>query len=291
MNLDMQSTSHSDSRRPSPGCRRWLALAASCIAAFTAVAGAQHASDYTIGPQDVLSIAVLNQADLGGKFAVELDGSFSFPLIGRVAAGGLTVRNLETELRTRLANGFFNNPRVSVAIEQYRSQRVFVTGEVKNAGAYALVGDMTLIEVLAKAGSTTPEAGDEVVVVPGRPPGLAEAAAAAGASDVVRVNLRDLQSGAATVPNIDLRDGDTIYVPRAELAYVYGQVKNPGSYPVRSGTTVLQALSLAGGATPTGATNRLIVIRVVDGAKKELRINLTDVLQPGDTIVVPERFF
>jgi len=288
MNLDTQSTSH---RRPSSGRRGWLALVGACGVALTAVTGAQQAGDYTIGPQDVLSIAVLNQADLGGKFAVELDGSFSFPLIGRVVASGLTIPGLETELRTRLANGFFNNPRLTVAIEQYRSQRVFVTGEVKNAGAYALVGDMTLIEVLAKAGSTTPAAGDEVVIVPGRSPGAAEAAAAAGESDVVRVNLKDLQSGAATVPNIDLRDGDTIYVPRAELAYVYGQVRNPGSYPISAGTTVLQALSLAGGVTPTGATNRLNVIRVVNGEKKELRIKLTDVLQPGDTIVVPERFF
>ena len=287
----MRHAFHSDSPRPPSGCRRRIALAASCVVVLTAVTSAQHAGDYTIGPQDVLSISVLNQADLGGKYAVELDGSFSFPLIGRVAAGGLTIRNLEAELTTRLANGFFNTPRVSVAIEQYRSRRVFVTGEVKNAGAYALVGDMTLIEVLAKAGSTTAAAGDEVVVVPGRPPGVAEAAAAAGESDVVRVNLQELQSGAATVPNVDLRDGDTIYVPRAELAYVYGQVRNPGSYPIRSGTTVLQALSLAGGVTPTGATNRLNVIRVVNGAKKELRIKLTDILQPGDTVVVPERFF
>jgi polysaccharide export outer membrane protein len=90
---------------------------------------------------------------------------------------------------------------------------------------------------------------------------------------------------------VDLRDGDTIYVARAELAYVFGQVKTPGSYPIKTDTTVLQALSLAGGVLPTGAMNRTRVIRTLDGEKKELKVELTDIVQPGDTLVVPERFF
>ena len=72
---------------------------------------------------------------------------------------------------------------------------------------------------------------------------------------------------------------------------MFGQVKNPGSYPVQSGTTVLQLLSLAGGLTPKGAANRVVVVRVVDGTKKEAKIKLTDIVKPGDTVVVPERFF
>src|SRR2546422_9894753 len=107
---------------------------------------AQSTGDYVIGPQDVLSITVFDQADLGGKYAVELDGSFTFPSIGRIQAGGMTIRNFELELKKALADGFFKNPQVTVSIEQYRSQRVFVTGEVRNPGSYALTGDMTLIE-------------------------------------------------------------------------------------------------------------------------------------------------
>jgi polysaccharide export outer membrane protein len=88
-----------------------------------------------------------------------------------------------------------------------------------------------------------------------------------------------------------LNDGDTIYIPRAAHVYVFGQVKNPGSYPIHAGTTALQALALAGGVTPYAATNRVQVIRAVNGRKQELRIKLVDLVQPGDTIVVPERFF
>ena len=256
------------------------------------VALTQSAGDYVIGAQDVLSIAVYDQTDIGGKYAVELDGSFTFPLVGRVQAGGLTIRNFEGELKKRLADGFFKNPQVTVAIEQYRSQRVFVTGEVRSPGAYPLTGDMTLIEALAKAGSTTSNASEEVVVVRGTK-GVDGPIAidAAGDKEILRFNLKDLQSGAAAVRNIDLRDGDTIYVARAELVYIFGEVKNPAAYPIKTDTTVLQALSLAGGVTPNGAINRTKIIRVVEGDKREISVKLTAIVQPGDTIMVPERYF
>jgi len=254
------------------------------------VAWSQSAGDYVIGAQDVLSIAVFDQADLGGKYAVELDGSFTFPLVGRVKAGGMTIRNFEGELKKRLADGFFKNPQVTVAIEQYRSQRVFVTGEVRSPGAYALTGDMTLIEALAKAGSTTPNASEEAVVVRGTKDAEGPTSVESG-KEILRFNLKDLQSGAASVRNIGLRDGDTIYVARAELVYVFGEVKSPASYPIKTDTTVLQALSLAGGVTQNGAMNRAKIIRIIDGVKKEINVKLTEIVQPGDTIMVPERYF
>ena len=269
---------------------RFLSFALALVL-FSGITAAQSAGDYVIGAQDVLTITVFDQTDLGGKYAVELDGSFTFPLIGRVKAGGMTIRDFETEMKKRLAEGFFKNPQVTVAIEQYRSQRVFVTGEVRSPGSYALTGDMTLIEALAKAGSTTQNASDEVTVTRSAK-AAGEASAAGDGRETVRINLQSLQSGAASTQNIGLRDGDTIYVARAELTYVLGQVKNPGSYPIRSDTTVLQALSLAGGVTPTGAMNRTRIIRAsADAGKTEIKAKLTDIVQPGDTIMVPERFF
>ena len=266
---------------------RLLSLSLSVLL-LTGLASAQSAGDYVIGPQDVLTITVFDQADLGGKYAVELDGSFTFPLVGRVKAGGMTIRDFEADLKARLADGFFRNPQVTVAMEQYRSQRVFVTGEVRNPGSYALTGEMTLIEALARAGSTTQQASDEVTVVRGGKP---QEGSGAEGRETLRINLQHLQSGADLSQNVPLRDGDTIYVSRAELTYVLGQVKNPGSYPIRSDTTVLQALSLAGGVTPTGAMNRVRVIRAGADGKTEVKAKLTDTVQPGDTIMVPERFF
>jgi polysaccharide biosynthesis/export protein len=258
-------------------------------------------SDYVIGPQDVLTITVWDQEDLAGKFSVETDGTFTFPLIGRVKAGGLTLRDLEAELKRRLADGFFVNPQVTVSIEQYRSQRVFVVGEVRTPGTYVLTGDMSLIEILARAGSTLPSAGDQAVIV--HPavgtdvsgPLLPDAGTTASQSpeaqaEVTRVDIRDLQKGVLG-QNVRLRDGDTVFVPRADTAFVFGQVKNPGEYAVKNETTVLQALSLAGGVTDRGSTGRIKIVRLVDGKKKEIGAKLNDVVLPGDTIVVQERFF
>jgi len=264
-----------------------MALLATC---FTIAAHAQSAADYVIGAQDVLTIQVFDQADLGGKYTVETDGTFSFPLIGRVKAGGMTLRGFETELRQKLADGYFKNPQVTVGVETYRSQRVFVMGEVRQPGPVSLTGGMTLIEALARAGSTLPTASGEVAIV--RAPGAdGPVLPDDKAVDVVRASIKDLESGALQ-QNVALRDGDTIFVPRAESIYVFGQVKNPGAYAlVQRDTTVLQALSLAGGVTENGAMNRVKVIRILNGEKREVKVKLTDLVRPGDTVVVPERFF
>lgn len=259
-------------------------------------APAAQGTDYLIGPQDVLQITVFDQADLGGKYTVEADGTFTFPLIGRVKAGGLTLRALEGQLRRLLADGYFKNPQLSVAIEQYRSQRVFIVGEVRQPGTYTLTGGMTLIEALARAGSTQPSASGEALIVRPRSgativsPNVPTAEGTADGAEVLVVDIRELQSGALT-KNVELRDGDTIYVPQAETMFVFGEVRSPGSYPVRRNTTVLQALSLAGGATEFAALGRIKIVRTVNGRRTELKTKLEEVVRPGDTITVPRRFF
>jgi polysaccharide export outer membrane protein len=255
-------------------------------------AAAQSAADYVIGPQDVLLIQVFDQPDLGGKYTVETDGTFTFPLVGRVKAGALTLRGFERELKARLADGYFKNPQITVAIEQYRSQRVFVMGEVRQPGPVALTGGMTLIEALARAGSTLPTSSGEVSIVRGAPNGSEGGPLSDPdpGSEVFRASIRDLESGSLS-KNIELRDGDTVFVPRAELVYVFGEVKNPGGYAVQKNTTVLQALSLAGGVNEHAAMNRIQVTRIVNGAKTDVKVKLTDVVRPEDTIVVPQRYF
>jgi len=258
----------------------WLALPA----------GAQ--TEYIIGAQDVLTITVFDQSELSGKFAVDADGTFVYPILGRIKAAGLTVRALENEIKRLLTGDYLKNPQVTVGVEQYRSQRIFVHGEVRQPGTYALTGDMTLIEALARAGSTNATAGDEALIVRPRS-GTSRGPLLPGQqldAEVIHVRLADLQAGTLT-QNIALRDGDTIVIPRAKPVYVTGQVKSPGAYGVEAGMTVLQAVALAGGATDRGATGRIKIIRMVKGKNTEIKVKLTDIVQPGDTIVVPEKFF
>lgn len=248
---------------------------------------AQSPQEYQVGVNDVLTITVFGETDLSGKYAVAQDGTFTYPQLGRLKAGGLTLRAIEAELKRQLADGYLKNPQVSIAIETYRSQRILVLGEVRSPGEYQLNGEMTLLAALVRAGSTTPLAGREVVVVRAA---KGPVAAVDGDAETLRIELSELQSGAPGV-NVMLRDGDTVNVPKALSVFVSGQVKNPGAYPVEQGMTVLQVITLAGGLTDRGSDNRIKALRVVDGKQKELRVKLTDIVEPGDTIVVQERFF
>src|SRR5581483_4737810 len=95
-------------------------------------------NDYKVGPQDLLNITVFGESGLSGKFRVDGDGSFSFQYLGRVKADGLSVTEIAEVLRKRLADGYLRNPQVSVEIEQYHSQNVYVLGEVRAPNKYSL---------------------------------------------------------------------------------------------------------------------------------------------------------
>ena len=263
----------------------------------------QQAHDYVVGPQDVLVMTSYDQPELTSTFTIETDGTFTYPHIGRVRVGGLTLRGVETALKTELVDrGLFGDPQIAVAVEHYRSQKVHIVGEVRRPGTYPMMpGGMRLMEALAYAGSMLPGASGEMVIVPGSNTGLVlEAAitpiaAAVPSTDdpegVIRVNVRDLEIGDPS-QNVPLRRGDTIFVLRAESVYVFGQARNPGAYQLQhADTTVLQALCLAGGVTDRASTTKIKILRDVHGKMEEIRVALTDFVQPRDTIVVPERFF
>jgi polysaccharide biosynthesis/export protein len=245
-------------------------------------------TEYAIGPQDVLTIQVFGEPDLSGKYTVEQDGSFTYPQIGRIKAGGLTLRGLEQELKKQLTSGqILKNPQVAVAIENYRSQRILILGEVRSPGEYQLAGGMTLLAALARAGSTNTTAAREAVIVraPANPkPGEGSE------PEVIKVDLAELQAGNMSL-NIQLLDGDTINVPKAQSAFVSGQVKMPGAFAVENGMNVLQLITLAGGLTDRGSDGRIAILRNVNGKQKEIKAKLTDSVEPGDTIVVKVRFF
>lgn len=260
-------------------------------------------SDYVVGPSDVLAITAPGDASLTGRFTVETDDTFTYPLIGRVRAGGLTLRALEAELRSQLTDGgFYQNPEILISVEEYRNQNVFVLGEVQAPGMYSLSGELRLTDVLALTGSTLPTAGGEAVIVPAGSGGMADAssfaigrgpsdAAGASASPVTRVNLHDLQDGAFS-GNVLLNDGDAVFILRAGTIYLSGQVRNPGAYVLQnSDTTVLQGLSLAGGVTDLGARSRVEIVRIVDGEPTKIKVDLSETVLPGDTIVVPQTRF
>jgi polysaccharide export outer membrane protein len=209
--------------------------------------------------------------------------------LGRVKAGGRTADEVALSIKTRLADGYLRHPQVTVGVDQFRSQSVFVLGEVRTPGKYVLTGPVTLLDALARAGATTNDAGPEIQIlhpkdaVVGSPtlPNQRDA-------EVVTVNMREIQDGKLS-RNVRIRDGDTIFVPKAERFFVVGMIRNAGSYVLERNMTVLQAISTAGGVSERGSSRRIRIVRIVDNVRKEFDAKPTDIVQPNDTIVVRQR--
>lgn len=245
-------------------------------------------ANYVVGPGDVLAVHVFYEPQLSGSFRVENDGQFSYPFLGRVSAGGRSVASIATLLKDRLSEGYLRNPQVTVDVEQFRSQNIFVMGEVRTPGKYILSGSITLLDALAQAGSPTPSAGGEVLILHPKMIGGGPTLPSQADADVTRVNLREIEDGRLS-RNVTIRDGDTIFVPKAERFFVTGMVRMPGSYVLERNMTVLQAVSTAGGISERGSNRGLKIVRIVDSKRKELDAKPTDIVQPGDTIVVRQR--
>lgn len=245
------------------------------------------AGAYAIGPEDVVRITVYGHEDLTQSVVVEPDGTVVFPLLGRIKAAGLTPRELEQSLVSQLEDGYIRKPQVAVVVQAYRSNVVYVMGEVTRPGRMPLPDARTLVEVLALAGPLLGTAGSEVLVLRARagvPVPAAGADPAAAAGEVIRVELGELQAGAAQ-SNIVLRPGDTVLVPRAARVYVTGRVKNPGAYPIAPGMTVRQAIGLAGGFAGR-ARSTVRVVRKAEGGTSEVKARLDERLRADDTVVV-----
>jgi polysaccharide export outer membrane protein len=255
-------------------------------AAPAPAAPSRETASYVIGPQDQLSITVYDEPDLTNRYRVDDAGFISFPLISRIAAAGLTIAEFEDRLRSTLANGYIRNPQVRVDVEQYRSRSVVVTGSVRAPQKLTMTGSsMTLLEALALAGSPTADASNEVIVTRkkrdgGKPEELEE----------IRVNRRDLELGRSG-RDVLLRDGDIVHVPMAQRFYVDGHVRNTGTFILEPGMTVQQAIALAGGLSERGSDRGIVAKRLVNGKVIDVDLRLDDKVQPGDTIIIRQRFF
>jgi polysaccharide export outer membrane protein len=251
---------------------------------------------YEIGPGDVLQVLVLGQPTLSGEFSVDGEGVMAYPFVGRVKASGMSPSELEQKLVTLLVDGYLKRPQVSVTVKQYRSHRVYVTGEVVKPGPYGIRPDGKLSSLIEDIGELGPNLAHEVVVIrppaAGAPAGDGDAAPILHAgpmlpgempgAEVYRINLRELRSGYAD-RDISLQVGDTVYVT--------GYVAKPGTLVYEEGLTVFQVLNLAGGVTERGSEKAIRLIRLVKGKRQTIRPKLTDTLLPEDTLHVPERFF
>ena len=270
-----------------------------------------HAADFILGEGDLLKITVYQNEDLTTMARVSGDGMIEMPLIGKIKVGGLSVAEAEQRLDKMLGEGYLKEPHVTIFVEEYRSKRVTILGEVSKPGVYELNGNVSILEIISKAGGLTDKAGDNVLITRkkqlkgGETAESAKAAAAPGqnaagnkaalpqqAEVYKTINLRELTESGDMAANLDVQDGDNIFVTKSGLIYVTGEVKRPGAYKYEEGTTVMKAIALAEGLTDKAAPGRTELIRKEKGGEKILkRVEMSFPVEADDVISVPESFF
>lgn len=264
--------------------RAFRLLACSALAFCGLLAHAQGQADYPLGAGDTIRIQVFQNPDLTIETRVSERGSITYPLIGAVELGGLSVASAEKKIADALqTGGFIQKPQVNIALIQIRGNQVSVLGQVARPGRFPLETVNTrLSDMLANAGGATPN-GDDIAILTG---------VRNGQPFRKEIDIPQLFLSPSAADNLLLQGGDTIYVHRAPVFYIYGEVQRPGSFRVERGMTVMQALAQGGGPTARGSEKRLRLHRKTDnGGIQQLEPQLTDPVLPNDVLYVKESIF
>jgi polysaccharide biosynthesis/export protein len=270
------------------GLTLFLIAATSCLYAQ---------ESYRLGPEDEIEIRVWDHDDLTRKTRIGLNGVMSFPFVGEIKAGGLTVLELQKELEQRLGPKYIIDPHVSITVVDFKSQKFFVVGNVQKPGTYPLTKNIRVVEALSMAGGISSTGGKQTsgvvaIIVRADPRGPAHQPQLPEKSPPGQKKTVSIAAALAGDPqnNLEIRNGDTIYVPNL-MFYVTGEVKNPGRYSFDEHMTVRMAVTTAGGLTDKASPRGTHIIREISGSKQKVKADMEDPVRPGDTIVVPESWF
>ncbi len=247
--------------------------------------------DYRIGPEDLLEIEAYNVDEVKKTLRVNSQGDIALPLIGIIKVKGLTTSEIEKLIAGRLEK-YVQETVVNVFVKEYHSQRISVIGAVNNPQVYAVTGQRYLLDMLMAAGGLKQTASNICYIT--RP---ADKDKPDGQAGTIIIDLDELLIKGNFALNIPVFSGDLINVPEGGLFFVDGAVKEPGAYPLKGKTTIIQALAIAKGLKPEAKLSDIRIFR--DNGKGERDIigidyeaikngELPDViLANNDIIIVP----
>ncbi len=250
-------------------------------------------ADEPVGPSDLLYITVSGSSEFTRSYRISPDGSITLPLSSSaLKVAGLTPSAVASTVTSSLIQQrILVAPIVSVAVLDYRSRRVSIVGAVHSPAEIAAVGNLKLLDALARAQGITPEAGPELIV--------SRKDDASGAEESIRIPIRDLLSGQDPKLNIGLHGGEEIRVPEAPKLFIVGNVHTPGTYPLNElgGTTLLKALAMSQGILTFTAKDAYIYREAPGASRREIAVPLRDILHrkspdvallPNDILYIPE---
>lgn len=257
---------------------------------FTSVQTKREPSDPVLGPGDLLHVAVFEAPELTSEVRVGARGFVTLALLGEVKVGGLTARQVETEIENLYRAKYIKNPHVTVFVKEHFSQKITLVGQVKNPGTYEMPTRLRLMDALALAGGLTDRAGTTAQI---RRVGEMDKGPGSCVVDLDRL----INKGDAEL-NIPIHGGDIIFIPETGTYYVDGAVRRPGAYPLKTDTTVEQAIAMAGGLRPYGDPNDVCLVRRgADGKRKAIPLDLEKgkdcefKLKDGDILVADSSFW
>lgn len=256
------------------------AAASAAPRSSTAVPG----EDYVLGAGDMVRITVFQNPDLTLETRLGENGTVSFPLLGQIKLGGLSLLKAQSLIEAGLVKGgYLVKPYVTIVVSEVRGHRATVLGHVAKPGRYALEqAGTTLSELLAMAGGIAPEGSDVVTITGTRD----------GAPYQAKVTLQELAVASKTSSPWRVHDGDVVFIDRVALVYIYGEVQRPGQLRLERGMTVMQAVAAGGGLTQRGTERGLQVRRADDqGRVQTLKLRLDEPLRGGDVIYLRESLF
>jgi protein involved in polysaccharide export with SLBB domain len=283
---------------------------------------ADAAKDYLISPGDVVEIKVEDAPELSHHYRVTAAGYIEMPVLGRLLARQKTTYALARQITDVLREQeYLKTPTVVATVTQYNSRTFFVQGAVQRPGLYQVEGNPSLITLISLAGGLADNHGSTAMIL--RPKNTRElvpdpeTAAAVSSKiekqgkvhpqqtgpgsaadyDLIRLNLSALYKGQFD-QNQRLESGDIINIPRADVFFVAGEVKAPGSFALKEGTTLSQAISLAQGMTFKAKASRGLIFREdpATGKRQEIKVDISAVMKgrgedmpvrANDVIIVP----
>jgi len=255
-----------------------------CISTAFAQTAPAARPEHTLGPGDVIRVSVYQNPDLSIETRLTENGQVSFPLVGAIGLDGLSTTGAEQKIAKALRDGnFVLKPQVTVMVVQVRSAQVSVLGQVSKPGRYPIEAVNTKVsEMIAAAGGVAPGGSDVVTLVGSRN----------GKPIKLDIDLPAILQAGKNELDMTVANNDIIYIDRAPVLYIYGEVQHPGVARLERGMTVLQALAQAGGLTQRGTDRGLrIHRRDASGATRIIQPKMNDVVERDDVIYVRESLF
>ena len=266
------------------------------------------AQEYKVGPEDVIRVTFWQQPELNTVAKVTQDGKISLPVIGEVQTSGLTTEEFSKTILEKISFYNRNISQATVTVMEYNSLKVFIQGQVLNAGKYTFEVIPNVWDLIREAGGPSQSADlSRVEIIRGT-------GSESGKSEIV--NLKRLQEKGELDKLPHLKPGDVVNIPRLPLGiqtdnlsgpaytgksvfYVYGEVARPGMFPLETTIDVLEGLILAGDPTPLANLQKVKVVVKSSANSQVFTLNMEEytkqgtprrfILHPEDTIIISAR--